>query len=99
MTGVVAGRRIAPETGWNWGRERLMSLGAAARRLGRDPSTLRGWVQDHPEIPSVATPGGHVSLYDSWVTAVLASARPGKQGDMTEVSRLWWAERGQEAAV
>ena len=79
---------------WNWARERLMSLPAAARRLGWSADVVRDWVRE-TDIPAVRTPGGHISLYDSWVTAVLSSARPGRHGDMDEVTRQWWAERGQ----
>jgi hypothetical protein len=99
MTVAAPERGTAPVTGWNWGRERLMSLPAAAKRLGWSPDVVRDWVQADPNIPVVRTPGGHMSLYDSWVTAVLASPRPGRQGDMTEVSILWWIERGVEAEV
>lgn len=94
MTVAVAERREAPVTGWNWARERLVTLSAAAKRLGWDASTVRDWVRD-TGIPNVRTPGGHLSLYDSWVTAVLASARPGQPGDMDQVTRQWWAERGE----
>jgi len=71
-----------------------MSLPAAARRLGWSADVVRDWVRDNP-IPQVRTPGNHISLYDSWVTAVLASARPGQPGDMDAVTRRWWAERGE----
>jgi hypothetical protein len=41
----------------------------------------------------VRTPGGQLSLYASWLGDVLASAKPGEVGDMTEVTRRWWAAR------
>jgi hypothetical protein len=71
-----------------------MSLPAAAKRLGWSADSVRDWVRE-TDIPVVKTPGGHLSLYDSWVTAVLGSARPGTPGDMNEVTSQWWAERGQ----
>jgi excisionase family DNA binding protein len=98
MTAIAAERGLAAVRPWNWARERLMSLPAAARRLGWDASTVRDWVRDSG-IPVVRTPGGHMSLYESWVTAVLGSARPGRPGDMSEVTRQWWAERGETEEV
>lgn len=99
MTVAAPERGIAPGTQWNWARERLMSLPAAARRLGWSADVVRDWVRANPNIPVVRTPGNHMSLYDSWVTSVLASPRPGRQGDMDEVTTRWWAERGEEEAA
>lgn len=98
MTAAVAERGVAPADRWNWARERLMPLPAAARRLGWSADVVRDWVRDNSNIPVVRSPGGHISLYDSWVTSVLSSPRPGRQGDMDEVTTWWWAERGIELA-
>jgi hypothetical protein len=93
MTATVAGLGTVPEARWKWEHERLMSLPAAARRLGWSADVVHDWVKE-TDIPVVRTPGGRTSLYVSWVTAVLSSARPGQSGDMIEVTRSWWAKRG-----
>jgi len=74
-------------------REQLMPVKTAARALGRSPDALRDWIADGL-VPAVRTPGAQWSVYASWLTAVLDSARPGRPGDMTEVTRAWWADRG-----
>lgn len=79
------------------GPDKLVPVKRAARVLGWSAEAIRDWVNDG-DVPAVRTPGGQLSLYASWLTAVLDSARPGRAGDMAEVSRQWWAERGQEAA-
>lgn len=94
MSGVVAGRGITSGDRWDWARERLMPLSAAARRLGWSADVMRDWIRDS-DIPVVRSPGNHLSLYDSWVSAVLGSAKPGRHGDMVEATRQWWAERGE----
>lgn len=77
--------------------ERLVPLKAAARVLGWSADAIRDWV-NAGDVPAVRTPGGQLSLYASWIGDVLASSRPGQPGDMNEVSRQWWAERGEAAA-
>lgn len=78
--------------------ERLVPVKAAARTLGWSDDAIRGWVNDK-HVPAVRTPGGQFSLYASWIADVLASAKPGEIGDMTEVTRQWYAARGEEAAA
>jgi hypothetical protein len=73
-------------------REQLVPVKAAARVLGRSSDAVRDWIADGL-VPAVRTPGAQWSVYASWLTDVLNSARPGQPGDMNEVTRLWWAER------
>lgn len=73
-------------------RERLVPVKLAARSLGRSADAVRDWVNDG-QVPAVRTPGGTLSLYASWLSAVLTSARPGQVGDMSEVTARWYAER------
>jgi hypothetical protein len=70
--------------------ECLVSWGAAAVILGRSRKTLTNWA-DEINVPTVRTPGGHLSTYRSWLDAVLASARPGLAGDIAAVTDNWWA--------
>lgn len=78
--------------------DRLVTVKAAARTLGWSADAIRDWVNDG-HVPAVRSPGGQLSLYGSWIGDVLDSARPGQTGDMCEVTRRWWAERGVEAAA
>lgn len=87
MTATLADRRA----------ERLVTVKAAARVLGWSADAIRDWV-NAGDVPAVRTPGGQLSLYASWIGDVLASSRPGRPGDMTEVTRQWWAAREEAAA-
>lgn len=80
-------------------RDALVPWPRAARVLGRTTDTLDNWHAD-PSIlmPAVRQPGGKAT-YASWLDAVLASARPGRAGDMAEASRQWWADRGTPAGA
>jgi len=78
--------------------DRLVTVKAAARKLGWSADAIRGWVADGT-CPAVRTPTGQFSLYASWIGDVLDSSAPGVVGDMTEVTRLWWAARGAEVAA
>jgi hypothetical protein len=73
--------------------DRLIPFPQAARRIGRSPDSLRKW-HDEGHLPAVVSPGGQWSTYDSFITAVLASARPGCPGRIEDVARDWFAERG-----
>jgi len=72
--------------------DRLVPVKRAARTLGWSADAIHGWV-NAGHVPGVRTPGGQLSLYASWLGDVLASAKPGEVGDMTEVTRRWWAAR------
>lgn len=78
--------------------DRLVPVKAAARTLGWSADAIRDWVNDG-HVPAVRTPGGQFSLYATWIGDVLASAKPGEIGDMAEVTRQWYAARGEEAAA
>ena len=80
--------------------DRLIPFPQAARRIGRSPDTLRNW-HDEGHLPAVISPGGQWSTYESFISAVLASARPGKAGVIEDIARAWFAERGtaQEAVA
>jgi hypothetical protein len=88
MTAGTASRR----------NDRLVPVKAAARVLGWSADAIRDWVNDG-HVPAVRSPGGQLSLYGSWIGDVLDSASPGVIGDMAEVTRRWWADRGGEAAA
>ena len=82
------GRRIA-RTGHG---DRLVPFPEAARRLGRSPDTLRLW-HDDGHMPAVVTPGGQWSTYESFIDAVLASARPKQAGSIEQIARDWFAAK------
>jgi hypothetical protein len=73
--------------------DRLVSFPQAARRLGRSPDTIRAW-HDAGHLPAVTTPGGQWSTFESFIAAILASARPGEAGSIEDIARAWFAERG-----
>lgn len=79
-------------------RDCLVPLPEAARRLGRSPDTLRLW-HDDGHMPAVITPGGQWSTYESFIDAVLASARPKQPGSIEEIARDWFAGRTPEAVA
>jgi hypothetical protein len=68
----------------------LVPFPEAARRLGRSPDTLRLW-HDDGHMPAVVTPGGQWSTYESFINAVLASARPKQAGSIQQIARDWFA--------
>ena len=78
--------------------DRLVPFPEAARRLGRSPDTLRLW-HDDGHMPAVVTPGGQWSAYESFIDAVLASARPKQAGSIEQIARHWFAEHGPEAVA
>jgi hypothetical protein len=79
-------------------RDCLIPFPEAARRLGRSPDTLRLW-HDEGHMPAVVTPGGQWSTYESFIDAVLASARPKQAGSIEQIARDWFAEQSSEAVA
>lgn len=73
--------------------DRLVPFPEAAPLLGKTPETLRAW-HDEGHLPAVMSPGGQWSTYESFITAVLASARPGQAGRIEDIARAWFTERG-----
>jgi excisionase family DNA binding protein len=58
------------------GRGRLLSIEAACRLLGVDPSTLRRW-SDSGKVPVFRTPGGHRRYHEEDLRALLhGESRP-----------------------
>ena len=78
--------------------DKLVPFPDAARRLGRSVGTLRLWA-DAGHLPAVTTPGGQWSAYESFIEAVLASARPGRPGRIEEIARDWFAGRAAGTEV
>lgn len=78
--------------------DKLVSWAEAARRLGRSADTLRLW-HDAGYFPAVVTPGGQWSAYESFIAAVLASARPKQAGSIEQIARDWFAARTPEAVA
>ena len=77
---------VAPRTARPRGRvpvlaggDRLVPFADASVRLGKTPETLRAW-HDAGCCPAVVSPGGQWSTYESFIVAVLASARPKQAG-------------------
>ncbi len=79
-------------------RDCLVPFPEAARRLGRSPDTLRLW-HDDGHMPAVVTPGGQWSTYESFINAVLASARPKQPGSIEEIARNWFATHAAGAVA
>lgn len=77
--------------------DRLVPFADAAGRLGKTPETLRKW-HDEGHLPAVTSPGGQWATFESFITAVLASARPGLPGAIEDIARAWFAERAAESA-
>jgi hypothetical protein len=71
--------------------DRLIPFPQAAR-LGKTPDTLRRW-HGEGHLPAVIMQG-QWSTYESFINAILASARPGKAGIIEDIARAWFAERG-----
>lgn len=76
-------------------KDSLVPFPEAARRLGRSPDTLRLW-HDAGHCPAVVSPGGQWSTYESFIDAVLASARPKRAGAIEEIARDWFAAHSPE---
>jgi hypothetical protein len=70
--------------------DRLIPLAVASARLGYSVDTLQNW-HDKGHMPVVIGPGGRWSTYESFVNAVLASARPRQAGVIEEIARDWFA--------
>jgi hypothetical protein len=77
--------------------DRLVPFTDAASRLGKTPETLRKW-HDDGHLPAVTSPGGQWATFESFITAVLASPRPGLPGAIENIARAWFAERAAESA-
>lgn len=69
-------------------RDQLVRWSLAAEELGVSEDSLVAW-HKAGHMPAVRTPG-LLCTYRSWLDAVMCSARPGKAGDIREVSRQWW---------
>ena len=78
--------------------DRLIPLGEASRLLGYSADTLRRW-HDEGHMPAVITPGGQWSTYESFIDAVLASARPKQAGSIEEVAQAWFAANADPEAA
>ena len=78
--------------------DRLIPIGDAARLLGYSADTLRRW-HDEGHMPAVITPGGQWSTYQSFIDAVLASARPKQAGSIEEIARDWFAAHAEGAVA
>ena len=89
---------LAEEQGAPARYDRLISFRAAALALGTTPETLRIWYAQSA-VPAVISPGGTWQTYESWVAAVLRSARPGQAGRMADVTAAWFAEHIPEAVA
>ena len=92
---AVEARTVRPKRRNQWpaSGDRLVPFSEAAPRLGKTPDTLRNW-HEEGHLPAVVSPGGQWSTYESFIAAVLASARPGHAGSIEDIARAWFAERG-----
>jgi hypothetical protein len=72
--------------------DRLVPFSEAAPRLSKTPETLRKW-HGEGHLPAVVSPGGQWSTFESFIGAVLASARPGQPGVIEEIARAWFGQR------
>jgi hypothetical protein len=90
--GAVRARRRNPRPASN---DSLVPFPEAARRLGRSPDTLRLW-HDAGHCPAVVSPGGQWSTYESFIAAVLASARPRQAGSIEQIACDWFAAHSPE---
>ena len=79
------------------GPDRLVPFSVAGPQLNRTPATLRRW-HDEGHLPAVVSPGGQWCTFQSFLDAVLGSARPGRPGVIEEIARAWFRDRGGEAA-
>lgn len=78
--------------------DRLIALAIASSRLGYSVDTLQNW-HDKGHMPAVIGPGGRWSTYESFVNAVLASARPRQAGVIEEIARDWFAAHAARTAA
>jgi hypothetical protein len=76
-------------------KDSLVPFPEAAARLGRSSDTLRLW-HDAGHCPAVVSPGGQWSTYESFIAAVLASARPRQAGSVEQIARDWFAAHSPE---
>ena len=90
--GAIRVRRRNPRPA---SKDSLVPFPEAARRLGRSPDTLRLW-HAAGHCPAVVSPGGQWSTYESFIDAVLASARPKRAGVIEEIARDWFAAHSPE---
>jgi len=76
--------------------ESLVPIADASRRLGRSVWTLK---RRHAEgnLPAVID-GGRWLVPESFINAVVASARPKQAGAIEQVARDWFAAHAPEAA-
>ena len=86
-------RLAAPQVG-----DKLIPFPVAAKKLGKTPETLRAW-HDAGCCPAVVSPGGQWSTYESFIAAVLASARPKQAGQIEDIARDWFAAHTPEAVA
>jgi hypothetical protein len=76
--------------------DRLIPLSVASTRLGYSTDTLQRW-HDEGHMPAVIGPGRRWSTYESFINAVLASARPRRAGVIEEIARDWFAAHAPKA--
>jgi hypothetical protein len=50
-------------------------------------------------MPAVITPGGQWSTYESFIRAVLTSARPKQPGSIEQIARDWFANHASGAVA
>ena len=75
----------------------LVPIAEASRRLGRSVWTLkRRYAEGH--LP-VVIDGNRWLVPESFIKAVLASARPKQAGSMEEIAREWFSMHLSEAAA
>ena len=78
--------------------DRLIPLAVASARLGYSVDTLQNW-HDKGHMPAVIGPGRRWSTYESFVNAVLASARPRQAGNIEEIARGWFEAHAARAVA
>jgi hypothetical protein len=78
------------------GGECLVPFATAGRRLGRSVWSLRRLY--HKGFLPAVTISARWFTYESFIDAVLASARPGQAGVIEDVASAWFAERAAESA-
>jgi hypothetical protein len=77
--------------------ESLVPIADAARRLGRSVWTLkRRYAEGH--LPAVID-GNRWLVPESFIDAVLASARPKRAGSIEDTAREWFAANSPEAVA
>ena len=78
--------------------DRLIPFRDASERLGYSADTLKRW-HDEGHFPAVVSPGGQWSTYESFIEAVLASARPKQAGLIEQIARDWFAAHAPGAVA